>query len=240
MNMHLNTNMIDVLLDPTEEDLRTHFAPYVFQRIIRHLDPATGDVSRGEFQCVSIGAVVFNPFSVRVFYRTKRPDGKDGTQFMDFSPFTEMTRCLPVTFDGRVVMILEHRRQRGEWALMLPAGGDKKGRTLDVVLDELLSETGCKPTLDSRIIEVARRYADDGAHAERLAYATVDKLEAPREHQNSSEGIRSIFLVPFDEWLNDSQEGRYDDPFCEFFAARCRYDHKNGRIVINGRHKILR
>lgn len=228
------------LVEPTIEEIAVHLPAHVVARIARHLDPETGHASRGEFECVGINDVVFDRFIIKVFYRTRRPDGTDGTQHMTFSYFTETMRCLPVTGDGRVVMIQEHRRQRGEWVQKLPAGGEKKGRAIDVCVSEVLDETGCHTAPETRIIEAAHRFPDDGVYAERVHYLTLDRLTAPAEHHNREEGIRGIVLVPFDEWKGCAMAGEYDDDRCEFFAARCIYDTTERRIVVRGRQCVLR
>lgn len=158
---HLTTDVMSVLIDPTTAELEANLPPYIVPRILRHLDPETGRAERGEFQCVSIGAVAYNRFTVDVYYRTKRPDGTNGTQFMKFYNSTAAMRCLPVTSDGHVVMIQEHRRQRGAWALMLPAGGEKHGRALDGEYDEICAEFfAARVTYD----QVTKRVSVRGKH----------------------------------------------------------------------------
>lgn len=225
--------------EPTEDEIKRDFPPHIATKILQHLDKSTGDVSRGEFECTRVLAVISNPFMIEVFYETRRPDGNRGTQFMHFFPFLAAMRCLPVTEDGYVVMIQEHRRQRGAWVQMLPAGGEKLGREIYVLLSELAAETGCRPQELSRIIEMARSFMDDGISAERLHLLTIDRLKAPEAHTNPSEGIRSIVLVPWNEWKELSLAGVYDDIYCQLFAARCDYDSRDQRIIVRGVQKRL-
>ena len=126
------TTAMTVLAHPSWTEIHETFPPHLVEKMMRHLDLSTGDASRGEVECIGIEAIVYTPHALEVFYKTKRPDGTTGTQFMRFWPNTATMRCLPVTrgTDGhgpRVVMQREFRRQRGKWTDMLCAGGDKKG-----------------------------------------------------------------------------------------------------------------
>jgi 8-oxo-dGTP pyrophosphatase MutT (NUDIX family) len=210
----------------------------VADKILRHLDPSTGDVSKGEFQCTSIGHLDYNPFYVQVIYETARPDGKKGSQFMRFYYFTAAMRCLPVTEDGHVVMIQEHRRTRGEWVQMLPAGGAKAGKALEVLVGEIYAEAGARATDASRVMEIACKYMDDGVFSERLHLLTIDRLTVPLQHINPEEGIKGIVLVPWKEWKGRALDGEYDDVFCDLFASRCELDTSN-RILVRGAHSVL-
>ncbi len=239
MKMRGDFGAFQLRVEPTEEEIKQDFPAHVAQKILRHLDKSTGDVTRGEFECVKVLAIVFNQFMIEVFYETLRPDDKRGTQFMRFFPFTAAMRCLPVTEDGHVVMIQEHRRHRGAWVQMLPAGGEKLGRAIHVLVSELAAETGSRPQESSRIIEMANPFMDDGIFSERLHLLTVDRLKVPAEHNNPSEGIRGIVLVPWNEWKELSLAGTYDDVFCQLFAARCDYDYRDQRIIVRGRSKLL-
>lgn len=239
MKTQIDFGAFELRHEPSEDEIKRDCPPHIAAKILRHLDKSTGDVSRGEFQCVRVLAIISNQFTIEVFYETLRPDGKRGTQFMHFFPFTAAMRCLPATEDGRVVMIQEHRRVRGAWVQMLPAGGEKIGREIHVLISELTAETGCRPQESSRIIEVAYPYMDDGAYAEQLHLLTVDRLKAPESHSNPSEGIRGIVLVPWNEWKEQSLAGMYDDIYSQFFAARCDYDPRDQRIIVRGQQKRL-
>lgn len=230
-----------IVFEPTVEDIRAIFAaaPHMAEKILRHLDPATGDVTKGEFQCTGIASLDHNPFYVQVIFWTDRPDGKKGSQFMRFYYFTAAVRCLAVTTDGRVVMIQEHRRARGEWVQMLIAGGAKSGKAIEVLASELFDEAGTRATNESRVIEIGCRYMDDGIFSERLHLLTIDRLVAPASHVYPAEGIRGIVLVPWDEWHRRARYGEYDDVFCEIFAARCAYNKAARRIVVAGRQTQL-
>lgn len=239
MTTQIDFGAFELRHEPTADEIKRDFPSYIAAKILRHLDKSTGDVTRGEFQCVRVLAIVSNQFMIQVFYETLRPDGKRGTQFMHFFPFTAAMRCLPVTETGQVVMIQEHRRQRGAWVQMLPAGGEKIGREIQVLVSELAVETGCRPQVTSRIIEMACPFMDDGASAERIHLLTVDKLKAPESHANPSEGIRGIVLVPWNEWKELSLAGMYDDIYCQLFAARCDYNSRDQRIIVRGQQKRL-
>ena len=233
-----------VLAHPTPNEINQAFAPHLVVKMMRPLDPETGSVERGEPQCVGIEAIVYSPFALEVFYKVKRPDGKFGTQFMRFWPNTATMRCLPVArgtdnFGPRVVMQQEFRRQRGKWVQMLCAGGDKKGKALDVLLSELMDETGCRPTSGSRVIRIDQAFMDDGVHAEALDLLTIDHLEAPDSHVYAEEDVKGITLVPWIEWKATALSGGYDDIYCVLFAARCDLD-RNGNIVVNGKQEVLR
>lgn len=239
MKTQIDFGAFELRHEPTADEIRRDFPPHMAAKILRHLDKSTGDVTCGEFQCVKVLAIVSNQFMVEVFYETWRPDGKRGTQFMRFYPFTAAMRCLPVTENGQVVMIQEHRRGRGAWIQMLPAGGEKIGREIQVLVSELAAETGCRPQETSRIIEIACPLMDDGVFSDPLHLLTVDRLKAPESHTNPSEGIRGIVLVPWNEWKELSLAGMYDDIYCQLFAARCDYDSRGQRIIVRGEQKRL-
>jgi hypothetical protein len=133
----------------------------------------------------------------------------------------------------------EYRRQRGEWVQMLCAGGDKKGKALDVLLSELMDETGSKPTSNSRVLRIDRAFMDDGVHAEPLDLLVIDQLEAPDSHVYLEETIKGITLVPWHEWKSKALRGEYDDIYCTIFAARCDLD-KDGHVTVNGKQEVLR
>ena len=243
-NVQTGTDAMSLLVHPSLNEIKEAFPPHLVAKILRPLDPDTGSVERGEPQCVGIEAVVYNPFALEVFYKVKRPDGKFATQFMRFWPNTATMRCLPVTrgtdnFGPRVVMQHEFRRQRGKWVQMLCAGGDKKGKALDVILSELVDETGCCPTSGSRVLRIDQAFMDDGLHAEPLDLLTIDHLEAPDSHVYTKEYVKGITLVPWIEWKAKALRGEYDDIYCLLFAARCDLD-RDGKIVVNGKQEVLR
>ena len=237
------STVFKILFRPAVSDIQALFAAHNAAKILKPLDPSTGDVARGEVQCIAIDTVVYNDFALEVGYITKRPDGKEGTQFMRFWMFESCMRTLAVTkatdsFGPRVVMINEYRRQRGAWVQMLVSGGEKKGRPIDTLLSELMDEAGCRPSPDSRVMRIGYEYMDDGVHAEPLNLLTIDQVEAPDVHVSSAETIRGISLVPWHEWRAKALAGHYDDIFCTIFAARCDLD-RDGRIVVNGKQEVL-
>lgn len=234
------TETCNLSYEPTFDEVRQLLPTHVAIKVLRHLDWATGDASRGEFQCTGILALFWNRYVVLAIYRTKRPDGTAGTQFMLFRTFKTSARIFPVTADGRVVMIQEHRRLRGAWAQILPAGATDHDDVSETLAEEVLEETGCVLSPKSRIIEVANRFTDEGNFAERVHFLAVDGLAAPAAHTRPEEGIRGIVLVPFAEWRARARNGEYDDVCCEFFAARCNYDFPAQRVCVQGHCTTLR
>jgi hypothetical protein len=244
LKIETGSAVFQVLVQPTEEEIRATFPHHNAEKILRHLDPSTGEVGRGEVACVEVDTIVFSNFMLEVGYKTIRPDGKQGTQFMGFWTNQSTMRCLAVTkaagdFGPRVVMVQEYRRQRGAWTQMLVAGGEKKGRVIDTLLSELMDEAGCASSMDSHVLRIGREYMDDGLHAEPLDLLTIDGLEAPESHVYAQECIRGITLVPWHEWRSKALRGEYDDIYCTIFAARCDID-KQGRIVVRGKQEVLR
>lgn len=230
---------LTLLEDPTEGELVEHLPAHVVPKILRHLDPATGDATKGEVQCTAVHSVVYNPWMIKVFYATLRPDGKggavQGTQFMHFYPGTSSMRVLAVTTDARVVMIQEHRRLRGAWVDdMHVAGGVPKGNALEAALVELAEEAGCAPTTESGYYHLGRWYMDDGQSADPLDLIVIDRVRAPERHANPAESIRGIRLVPWMEWYYSARHGHLGDIYATIFAARCDYDLEERRVVIAG------
>jgi len=244
LKIETGSAVFQVLVQPTEEEIRATFPPHNADKILRPLDPSTGDVSKGEVGCLSVDTIVYNDHMLKVGYLTNRPDSKSGTQFMGFWTNQSTMRCLAVTkaagdFGPRVVMVQEYRRQRGAWTQMLVAGGEKKGAAIDTLLSELMDEAGCAPTSDSRVLRIGREYMDDGLHAEPLDLLTIDNLNAPESHVYTQECIRGIALVPWHEWKSKALRGEYNDIYCTIFAARCDLD-RHGHIVVNGKQEVLR
>ena len=232
---------LTLLDDPSEEEIRLHLPAQAVPKVLRPLDPDTGNWERGAVQCLRILSVVYNPWTIEVFYATRRPDGSSGTQFMRFYPWTATMRCLAVTGDGRVVLLQGHRRQRGAWVEdMHPAGGVRKGGALEAAVEELFEEAGCKPTDQSTISTLGAWYMDDGLFADPLHLIVIDRLEAPESFANPAESIRGIRLVPWMRWYPDALAGQTADIYATIFAARCRYDWETERVLISGRHEILR
>ena len=231
-----------MLFKPTISELELNIPHHVVNKILRHIDLSTGDAKKGEVQCTEVDTVIFNDFTIEVFYNTLRSNGKTGTQFMRFYPHTATMRCLPVTTDSnkvtKVVMIKEHRRCRGELVQMLPAGGDRTGRAIEVLLKELMEETGCLTTIKSRVLRIDQVYMDDGIFSDQLDLLTIDFLRVPQKHINEDESIKGIVLVPWKTWKKKALRGDYKDIFCTIFASRCRVN-KDGRIYINGKYEIL-
>lgn len=241
MPTEIKTDVNTIVLRPSADEVSKIFAhaPHVADRVLRHLDPTTGRADRGETQCTGIAELDYNQFYVQVIYETRKPSGKSGSQFMRFYYFTQAMRCLAVTEDGRVVMIREYRRTRGEWVQMLPAGGTKQGNVLDTLVAELFAEAGARLTDDSRIISLGRRYMDDGVFSERLNLLAADRLGVGVEHENEEECIAGTILVPWEEWRAKALDGTWDDVFCELFAARCVYDAATRRIQVRGQAQVL-
>jgi hypothetical protein len=201
---------LTLLENPDEDELRANLPVQVVPKILRHLDPATGHWERGEVQCTKILNVVFNPWTIEVFYATRRPDGKEGTQFMRFYPWSAAMRCLAVTVRG------------------------------DAVKDELFEESGCRLTAQSRVLSLGAFHMDDGVFSDPLSLLVVDRLEAPEEFSNPAESIRGIRLMHWWDWYPAALNGELDDVFASFFAARCGYDPAERRVIVEGRHEILR
>lgn len=249
MRMYSSFGESQLLVDPTEQDLRQHLQPHVVERILYHLDTETGSLENDfEVQIFSVASVQWTPFSLHVIYHTKRRDPKtgetkDGTQFMLMRHFHEMMRALLVTADGYVVMQREHRRTLGRWMDMHCAGGTKKNEKLDTLISEMISETGCRPSKQSTVWLLRRSVTDDGSLSDPLNYLALDMVRPPDDgmHDNVEDNIKGVLFIPFEEWREKALDGEYDDPFSENFAARCRLDPQTKRLIVRGkRAEILR
>lgn len=239
--IEIKTDVNKLIVRPTPEEVKEIFAhaPHVAEKILRHLSRQTGRAEAGETECLAIATLDYNPYYVQVIYDTLKRNGKKGSQFMRFYYFTEAMRCLAVTEDARVVMIREFRRTRGEWVQMLPAGGAKAGKVLEVMVRELFAEAGARLTDGSRVVSLGRRYMDDGIFSERLNLLAADRLHVDAIHSNEEECISGTVLVPWREWRANALDGMYDDVFCELLAGRCTYDFRAKRIRVRGKTDVL-
>lgn len=128
---------------------------------------------------------------------------------------------VPVTDDGRVVMLRTYRYPVDDWCWELPAGGlgDKPGLSpAEVARQELQEETGgqCQ-----ELREIGWFYAMNGTSSARcfLFLATGVALNAAPELESTE--LSDVHLVPLEQALQMARDGRITDGDSALALLRC-------------------
>jgi hypothetical protein len=229
---------------PSLRSLLANFSPHVVDKIVRHLDPATGDSAKGEVRCIGIQSVLWNDTFVGVFYNIEKPDGTKGTKFMRFYTFTHAMRCLVLTDAERgkfpdVLLIDQYCRGRGKWTPMCPAGGENEGDLAAVLRAELLAEVGV--TLDEKcsVYSLGEQYLDDVMCSDPVSLMVVTGVTPVAGHHNPAEGIRRVLRMPWHDFVSWALSFECDDVWSTYFALRCIWDAENGWLCIRGPFKSV-
>lgn len=92
-------------------------------------------------------------------------------------------------------------------------------------------ETGCKLSSGSRVLHLVSRNHDSGVFASDVHYIVVDQVEAPELYSNPEEGISGICKVPFENWVVNVFNGKYEDISMLVFASLCGLDSVTKSVV---------
>ncbi len=232
------------MVRPTLNDLVGHFQSHVLDKILRHLDPTTGDPAKGEVRCTSIESVLWNDSFVGVFYSTEKPDGSKGTKFMRFYTFTHAMRCLLLTDAERgklpdVLLIDQYRRGRGKWTLMCPVGGENEENLADVLRVELRAEVGITLDEECSVYSLGGQYLDDGVCSDPVSLMVVTGVTPVACYDNPAEGIRRVRRMPWHDFVAWALSSECEDVWSTYFALRCIWDAAEGKLCIRGSYNSV-
>ncbi len=128
---------------------------------------------------------------------------------------------LPVTSDGRVVMLRSYRYTVDDWCWELPAGGlgDKPGATLDeVARAELREETGGE-CVEMR--QIGWFYAMNGTSNARCTYFLATGVQLNGRPQLESTELCEVHLLPLEQAVQMARDGRITDADSALVLLRC-------------------
>jgi ADP-ribose pyrophosphatase len=113
---------------------------------------------------------------------------------------------VPVTPDGRIILIRQYRHPVREWCVEVPAGSDD-GDPLETAIRELREEIG---GIAGRIVPVAS-YFPASAHLTHRGHVFVafDVETGDVEHESTE--LMSAFAVPLDLAVDMARRGEIDD-----------------------------
>jgi ADP-ribose pyrophosphatase len=115
---------------------------------------------------------------------------------------------VPLTDDGRVVLVNNHRYSVGRTLLEVPAGTLGPGEApLACAVRELAEETGFRA---DRITEIASWWVSPGVFTERMTLFACEGLTPGAPSPEPDERLETV-IVPFDEALAMAFDGRLDD-----------------------------
>jgi ADP-ribose pyrophosphatase len=145
------------------------------------------------------------------WYRVRRdeiitPDGQPGVYHVIEKP--DAVWIVPLTTDGRVVLVDQYRYTVDEWCWEVPAGSVKPGQTIEeAAREELREEIGGTSEAFSYI---GRFYLANGICNEvgHIYLATDVTLDAP--HHEAAE-VMDVHLFPVEEALRMAYNGQISD-----------------------------
>jgi ADP-ribose pyrophosphatase len=138
--------------------------------------------------------------------RLRAPDGHEFTYTLVDHPGAVWV--VPVTTDGKLVLIWQYRYTVDDWCLEIPAGGLSPGLTPEeVARRELLEEVGGTA---ADLCYVGQFFTSNGISNE-VAYVYLATGVELGEAQREPTELMEIRLVPVEEALRMAREGEISD-----------------------------
>ncbi|MBI3508343.1 MAG: NUDIX hydrolase [Chlamydiia bacterium] len=172
-----------------------------------------------------VGIVTEDMYTILVRDAVKFPNGRTGTFFRYIwkSPDHQASGAavLPITSDGRVVLILKYRHATRSWEFELPRGAKERGETMEqAIRRRLQEETGW---VAGACEELGRLTVNTSAEGQRVPVyiAKLDHLESAKEVEGA---IQGVYYFTKEEVLEGLKVGylKVEDkqhPFCGAFEA---------------------
>lgn len=194
----------------------------------------TGSIARGEIEITGIDLLISNSYFTTIVYATRcaGPDGsivKSTYHVLRDSPLRENGAIIiPITEDGRIIMIREFRVPAGKAAWQFIRGGarsDLPDEALeDLVRREAAEEAGVVCTPQTRIERIAAVHPLNDLYAQTAAVAVMrdfscDPASRPTQANEAILGVRA-FAVAEVEGLIRSDQITDDYTLSAFLKAR--------------------
>lgn len=126
----------------------------------------------------------------------------------EYVVFGRSVLMVPITSDGRVVLVSQYRHPTGEFILELPAGKVEEGEAPDrAALRELLEETGYRA---ENLVQFGEFYLAPGYSTELMTGFVATGL-VPGEKQPDPDEILSNALLTRDEVVAGLRQARFQD-----------------------------
>jgi ADP-ribose pyrophosphatase len=113
---------------------------------------------------------------------------------------------VPVTHDGRVVLIRQYRHPAGEFIIEVPAGGGS-GNPEEIARRELVEETGARATT----LAYVASFFPASAHLTHRGHVYVAFDSVFGEAEPESTELLAVFTVPFELALDMARRGEIGD-----------------------------
>lgn len=141
-----------------------------------------------------------------------RIDGKGDFTFT-YREAPDSVAVVPVTKDGKIVLVRQYRYTVDDWCLEVPAGGthDRTGVPIEeVALEELHEEIGATCERE-RLIPVAVTYTVNAISDEKLhVFLALDVDLADRPQPEDTE-LLSVQVMPVAEAIDMARSGKIQD-----------------------------
>lgn len=181
--------------------------------------PYKGDWEKGEIEILEPISIFKNKFIEIYNDKVKFPSGYEGTYIRVAAPINESVAILPVTKDGKIVLIKTFRHGTRSWGYEVPKGGIcEKEEAIHAAERELREETGA----ESDNYLYVGEYSDSPAiYSNFLKCFIAFDCEITKENSiEDSEAIESILITDPAEFLNLEASIGFKDALTEMMIYK--------------------
>lgn len=183
-----------------------------------------GDYRKGEIEILEPISIFKNKFLEIFNDKVKFPSGVEGTYIRIDYPVNESVAVLPVTKEGKIILIKTFRHGTRAWGYEVPKGGMSEGEDAIVAAKrELIEETGAM----SDNYRYVGEYSDSPAIYGSLlkCYIAYDCVLSGNTSIEDSEAIEGIVEVDPLEFIQSDECIGFNDSLTEMLIYKYLFLH---------------
>lgn len=186
-----------------------------------------GDYTKGEIEIIETANVFQNEF-VSVFNdNVIFPSGYKGTYLRMLPSNKYSVAVLPITLDGKIVLIKNFRHGMRGWCYEIPKGGAENGESeIQTACRELGEETG----YNCERLELLGEYSESPSvfGSAIKCFLAFGCYKEGKEHSEKTEAINGVVEVGIDEFFSIQTELDFLDAISELLVLK--YIRKYGGV----------